>query len=208
MATTNNKNNSSNNNELSTPLIGNDPIDHYDRPQHERDEEQGYMPCSALRMAMGYDEEEQPCHKAADANSWFKNFVVMIILPSLLFLQFGIAFSDSPVQGTTGLPWSMVNSNIVLFVITAALYRQAVQDFQMTCSVALLLFPLILVDAILGLVLCGQVVPAFLVLISSILCLAFFVLANSIRVLVGEKECDEEPAHDELKVGFEPLWTL
>jgi hypothetical protein len=194
---------STNNNELSTPLIGN-------RPQHESDEEQGYMPCSSLIPAMVYDDDDESCQKAAaeDDCQWFNNFVVLIILPALLFLQFGMAFSDSPVEGTTGLQWSVVNSNIVMFVITAGLYRQAVQDFQMTCSVALLLLPEILMDAVLGLVLFGQVVPAFLLLISSMLCLAIFVVANSIRVLVCEKECDEEPVHDELEVGFEPLWSL
>ena len=160
-------------------------------------------------MAMEYDDDEESCHTAAeDANHCLNNFVVLIILPSLLFLQFGMAFSDSPVQGTTGLQWSVVNSNIVMFVITAALYRQAVQDFQMTCSVALLLLPEIVMVAILGLVLCGQVVPAFLVLTSSMLCLALFVVANGIRVLVVEKEWDEEPVHDELEMGFEPLWTM
>jgi hypothetical protein len=193
MASTNN-----NNNKLSTPLIGN-------RPQHERDEEQGYM-------AIVYDDDdddEESCHKAAeDANHWLNNFVVLIILPSLLFLQFGMAFSDSPVQGTMGLQWSVVKSNIVMFVITAALYRQAVQEFQMTCSVALLLLPEILMVAILGLVLCGQVVPAFLVLVSSMLCLALFVVAYTIRVLVVKKEYDEEPVHDELEMGFEPLWAM
>lgn len=198
-------NNSSNDDELSTPLIGN-------RPQHERDEEQGCISCSSLIVAMADDDDDESCHKAAeDDRQWFNNFVVLIILPALLFLQFGMAFSDGPVQGTTGLQWSVVNSNIVMFIITAALYRQAVQEFQMTCSVALLLLPEIIMDAILGLVLFGQILPAFLLLISSMLCLAVFVVANSIRVLVGGKKCDEEPVHDELEVGlegFEPLWSL
>jgi hypothetical protein len=95
-----------------------------------------------------------------------------------------------------------------MFVITAALYRQAVQEFQMTCSVALLLLPEILMDVVLGIVLFGQVVPAFMLLISGMLCLAVFVVVNSIRVLVCEEECEEESVHDELEVGFEPLWTL
>jgi hypothetical protein len=199
MASTNN----SKNIERSTPLIGN-------RPQHERDEEQGYrysMPCSSLMpAAMVYDDDEESCQKATEDDSQrFNNFSVFVIIPALLFLQFGMAFSDNPVQGTTGL---VVNSNIVMFVITAALYRQAVQEFQMTCSVALLLLPEIIMNGILGLVLCGQVVPAFLLLISSVHCLAIFVVANSIRVLVAEKECDEESIHEELEVGFEPLWSL
>jgi hypothetical protein len=192
----------SNNIELSTPLIGN-------RPQHERDEEQGYMPCSSLKPAMVYDDEEESCQKATgDDSQCFNNLIALGILPALLSLQFGMAFSDNPVQGTTGLQWSVVNSNIVMFVVTAALYRQAVQEFQMTCSVALLLLPEIIMNGILGLVLCGQVVPAFLLLISSMLCLAVFVVANSIRVLVAEKECDEESIHDDVEVGFEPLWSL
>jgi hypothetical protein len=199
--------NSSNGNELSTPLIGN-------RPQHESDEEQG-LPCSSLMLATVYeDDDDESCRQKAaeDDSQWFNNFVVLIVLPALLFIQFGMAFTDTRVQGTTGLQWSVVNSNIIMFVITAALYRQAVQDFQMTCSIALLLLPEILMDAVLGLVLCGQVLPAFLLLLCSMLCLACFVVANSIRVLVVEKLCDEESVpdelHDEFGVGFEPLWAL
>jgi hypothetical protein len=195
--------NNSNNIELSTPLIGNGP-------QHERDEEQGFLPCSSLMPAMVYDDddEEESCQEATEDDSqWFNNSVVLIILPALLFLQFGMAFSRNPVQGTTGLQLSVVNSNIVMFVITAALYRRAVQEMT-TCSVQLLLLPEIIMNVVLGLVLYGQVVPAFLILLSSMLCLAVFVVANSIRVLVAEKECVEESIHDELEVGFEPLWSL
>jgi hypothetical protein len=196
-------NNNSNNVELTTPLIGN-------RPQHERDEEQGCMrPFSSLMPAMVYDDdEEESCPEATvDDSQWFNNSVVLVILPALLFLQFGMAFSDNSVQGTTGLQLSVVNSNIVMFVITAALYRQAVQEMT-TCSLSLLLLPEIIMNVILGLVLCGQVVPAFLLLLSSMLCLAFFVVANSIRVLAAGKECNEDSIHDEIDAGFEPLWSL
>lgn len=194
--------NNSNNNNLSTPLIG-----HLPQHESESDEEQGYMQCSSLMLAMVYaDDEESYQKKVDDGCQWFNNFVILVVLPALLFLQFGISFTA---QDTTGLEWSVVNSAIVMFVITAALYRQVVQDFKISCSVTVLLLPEILMNAVLGLVLCGQVVPAFaLLLISSMLCLFVFVVASSIRVLAVEKQCDEESVHDELVEGFEPVWSL
>jgi hypothetical protein len=61
------------------------------------------------------------------------------------------------------------------FVITAALYRRTLQDCQITCLVALL--PEILIDVVLDLVLRGRVVPAFMLRLSSMLCLPVLTLA-------------------------------
>jgi hypothetical protein len=161
----------SNGNELSTPLLGN-------RPQHESDEEQGCISCLSLTLASAYGgEEEESCEKeAVDYDrQWIKTFVNLVVPPTLLFLQFEMAFFMSPVQGTTGLQRSSVTYAIVLFVITAALYRRGVQDCQITCLVVVLL-PEIFMDTVLGLVLCGQVVPAFMLLLSGMQFLAVLTL--------------------------------
>jgi hypothetical protein len=163
--------NNCNDNELSTPLLGNL------LPHHENDEEQGYIPSPSLTLAVVYDDEEASCQRAAeDESQWWGHFVSTIALPTLLFYQFGVAFSMTPVQGTTGLQWSLVSFTIVVFVINAALYRRTLQDCQITCSVAFFL-PEILMDTVLGLVLYGQVVPAFMLLASSTVYLPVSALA-------------------------------
>jgi hypothetical protein len=201
---------SSNANEPSTPLLGK-------RPQHKIDEEQGCIPCPSLTLAIVYDDDdEESCQKAAEDEQQWTNILSAnsVVLLAVFFIQFGIAFFMSPVeQATMGLPqWSVVNYSIVLsLVITTALYRQTVQDFQITCLVA----TVAMVASFLGLVLCGQVVPAFLLLLNSMLCMGVFVAVRSIRFLVDikiktslEEEYDEESVHDEFGVGFEPLWTV
>jgi hypothetical protein len=132
-------------------------------PQHESDEE------PPLTLAIVYGDEETSVPE--DDSQWGEHFVSSVVLPVLLFLQFGMAFSTSHVQGTTGLPlqWSLVNCTIVMFVIAAALYRRAVQDCRITCLVAILL-PDFVMDT-------GQVVPAFMLLLISMLCLAVLTIA-------------------------------
>jgi hypothetical protein len=170
---------SSNVNELSTPLLG-------ERPQHKIDDDQGCIPRSSLTLAIVYDDDkEESCQKAAEDEKQWTNIlsVTSVVLPTLLFFQFGMAFFMSPVDANTGLQqWIMVNYSIIvmLLVVTiAAVYRQTVQDFQITCWVA----TVAMMATFLGLVLCGQVVPALLLLLNSMLCMAVFVEVSSIRFL-------------------------
>jgi hypothetical protein len=131
-------------------------------------------------------EEESDDDSDENKQSTLWNFSTLVVLPTLLFSSFGEAFYLSSANADTGLRWSVVNYSIVMFVIIATLYRRAIQECKITYSVALLL-PEILADIVLGLVLCGQVVPAFWFLLSSILCLAIFGVASSIGVLVVGK---------------------
>jgi cation transport ATPase len=170
---------SSNVNELSTPLLGK-------RPQHESDDDQECIPRSSLTLAIVYDDDkEESCQKAAEDEKQWTNIlsVTSVVLPTLLFFQFGMAFFMSPVDANTGLQqWTMVNYSILvmLLVVTiAALYRQTVQDFQITCLVA----TIAIMATFLGLLICGQVIPAFLLLLNSMLCMAVFVEVSSIRFL-------------------------
>jgi hypothetical protein len=185
-------------NDLSTPLLSNLPHD------HERDTE-GCMPCSH-KLAAADDEESND--DSSQHAGWFDNCG----LPAILFLQFGMAFSMCQVGADKCLCWSLVHYSIVMFVMAAALYRRSVKDCNLTCSVAFLL-PEILVAIVMGLVLFGKVVPASLVLMCGMLCLAFFVVASYIQVLFvtkasPEEDCDEELQRDELEVGFEPVQTV
>jgi hypothetical protein len=192
-------------NELAAPLLGN-------LPQHERDadayDEEGGMSCCSLKLVVADDDD--------DGISEYKNncveMVAMLVLPALMFLQFGMAFYMSKVEPDTGLRWSVVNYSIVWFVITATLYRQALKHCKVTFSVAVLL-PEILMDIILSLVLFGKVVPAYVVLLCGMLCLALFGVASSIHLLFvakasPEEDCDEELLRDEFEVGLEPVQTV
>jgi hypothetical protein len=169
----------SNVNEVSTPLLGK-------RPQHESDDDQGCIPRSSLSLAIVYDEEEEEsCQKAAEDEKQWTNIlsVTSVVLPALLFFQFGTAFFIYPVEANTGLQqWIMVNCIILVMLLgvtIAALYRQTVQNFQITCWVA----TVALMATFLVLVSCGQVVPALLLLLNSMLCMAVFVAVSSIRFL-------------------------
>jgi hypothetical protein len=65
-------------------------------------------------------------------------------------MRCGVAFLTSHVVVTTVLSCSVVNCSIFLFVITAAIYRQAIKDFKPTCF-AVILLPDILLNTMLGL---------------------------------------------------------
>jgi hypothetical protein len=197
-------------NDLSAPLLR-------ELSQHESDadgayDEKGCLPYS-LKINFDEDKDEESDYDGSQCNGWCDklvnlvvleeeadyysdgssenalwcdNFVALVFLPALLFLSFGEAFYTTSVDADTGLRWSAVNCSIVMFVVIATLYRQALHECKITCPVALLL-PEILMDIVLGLVLCSQVAPAFWLLLSSIVCLGAFAVASSIYVLVLAK---------------------
>jgi hypothetical protein len=178
---------SNNNNSLSAPLLVNEQ--HQDECECDQDDrDQGCLGCT---LTIVYDDSEEEEEDENDEQSpsawWFDNCVVWVVLPALLFLQFGMCFYMTSVEATAGLRWSVVNYSIVLFVITAILYRQSAKDCKLTNSAAILL-PEILMDIILGLVLFDKVVAAFLFMLGSMLCLSLFVVLSSIRILIVTKD--------------------
>jgi hypothetical protein len=234
-------------NDLSTPLLGNlsphegdadnDLLGNisqhedymyadYEYDEEEEEEKGCSMPCS-LKIVYddGEEEEESKDSKSScedESSGLFDDLAVSAALPFLLFLQFGIAFSsasrvDASTTTTTGLSWSVVNYNVVLFVITSSLYRQAVKSSCTTlkCS-ALVLLPEIITNIVLSLVMIDKIVAAFWLLLSSMLCLVFLglvlTLASSIDIWfkvvtkssssTGEDEDDEDVDEDELDVSF------
>jgi hypothetical protein len=197
--------------ELSEPLLGGSQqeraceFDGNDEVVHEEvDEERGGCIGCTISIAFEDDDEEED-GKDGKVFSWFDHVVVWIILPALLFLQFGMAFYMSNVEAVTGLRWSVVNYSIVLFVVTAVLYRQAAVDCKWTSSFAILL-PEILMDVILGMVLFDKIVMAFLFMLLSMLGLAMFVVVCSIRVLVvlsmEDKDDDDDVEEKKLAVSL------
>ena len=132
------------------------------------------------------DEEACGCAVLCEAQdhefSWTEILILWIILPLLLFVQFGLAFYSDP-EGCLGLRWSIVSLSIVLYTITAWLYRQACRDCQLSQSLVLLL-PEVCMDVVLGLILFDRIVPAFFVLLFGMLFLALFVVVSSVRILL------------------------
>ena len=197
---------------LSEPLLGDSQqereeydynVDLNDEVREADEEHGGCLGCH-VSIVFEDDDDESRCNgKQGKVFSWFDHVVVWIILPALLFLQFGMAFYMSNVEAVTGLRWSVVNYSIVLFVVTAVLYRQAAVDCKWTSSFIILL-PEILMDVILGMVLFDKIVMAFLFMLLSMLGLAMFVVVCSIRVLVvlsmdndGEEEHEVKDSKEE-----------
>ncbi|EEC48189.1 predicted protein [Phaeodactylum tricornutum CCAP 1055/1] len=104
-----------------------------------------------------------------------------IILPILLFVQFGLAFTDEA-QSTQDLQWKIVNFSIALFVVTSWLFRHACRDINPS-SLAIPLLPEMMMGIVLGLVLFGKVVLGFFFLLVSMLCLALFVAISCLWLL-------------------------
>jgi hypothetical protein len=199
---------------ISEPLLGDsqqereceDNVDLNDMVREADEEHGGCFGCTVSIVFEDDDDDEAGSNSKngedGKAFSWFDHVVVWIILPALLFLQFGMAFFMSDVEVVTGLRWSVVNYSILLFVATSVLYRQAAVDCKWTSSFIILL-PEIIMDVILGLVLFDKIVMAFLFMLVSMLGLAIFVVVCSIRILVlssmnnGDDEDDDE--EDEVK---------
>jgi hypothetical protein len=118
---------------LSEPLLGDsqqereecgDNVDLHDEVREADEEHGGCLGCS-VSIAFEDDDDEAGSNgkngQDGKVFSWFDHVVVWIILPALLFLQFGMAFYMSNVEAVTGLRWSVVNYSIVLFVKFAKL---------------------------------------------------------------------------------------
>jgi hypothetical protein len=135
---------------------------------------EGCMPYSLKLVVTGDDDDDDDDEESNDDSTQYDWWFDICVLPALLFLQFCMAFSTCHVGADKGLCWSFFCYSIVMIVVIAALYRRAVKDCNLTCSVAFLL-PEILVIIAMGLVLFGKILPSFMILLSSMLCLAVFI---------------------------------
>ena len=158
---------------LQTPLVGTELTS-------EEDEESTTVGCA---IGTSYGKEQDDEGEEDDISfTCCDNIIVCIVLPTLLFVQFAMAFKTGGEALRKVLDWSVVNYSIVLFVITSWLYRSACRDCKIRNSI-LLLLPEIIVDVILGLVLFDKTAVGFMVMLCSMLALALFVMLTSIHIL-------------------------
>jgi hypothetical protein len=198
-------------NDISIPLLRNLP-----RHEHKRDEQFADYDeevCMRGSESIAHDSSPEESHneKSGDQSRiswWFDSCVLSIVVCFLVFLQFGIVFYTTPVEATTGLRWSMVIYRIVLNVLSTVLYRQSLKDCDMSYAATLLL-PEILIDTMLYLVLFDKGVATFWLLLAGMLCLALFVAANRIRLLLivpsasnDEDTADLKQTQDKFAVSF------
>jgi len=186
---------------LHTPLVGTELT-----TTSEEEEENTMVGC-AIGISYGKEQDDED----EDDDSSFTccdNIIVWIVLPVLLFVQFAMAFKTGGEALRQVLSWSVVNYSIVLFVITSWLYRSACRDCKLRNSI-LLLLPEIVVDVILGLVLFDKTVLGFMVMLSSMLGLALFVMLTSIHILCFKDKSSLSEDKLILKIGLlrEPLPT-
>lgn len=178
---------------LSRPLLG---VEREVEVAHPVDEQQ--------------EEEEQGCCDV-HTTTYCDNFILWLVLPALLFVQFAIAFRLEEQQHPSTdhhdhysihtLEWSTVNYSIVLFVLSSYLFRRTLQETVECCnetasfwlnSTVLFLLPEIIMDILLALVLFGQVVPAFLVMVVCTMGLSLYVVLQSFQTLVYGVDKDEQ----------------
>lgn len=102
------------------------------------------------------------------------NYLLSFVLHVLLIDYFVVA---------TGLRWSIVSFNIILFVMISIIYRQAIKVCKPTSS-AVILLPEILHVVILSPMLFDNVDAAFFFMLISILCLAVSVAVIRFRTSI------------------------
>jgi len=127
------------------------------------------------------------------SQSCWDNIILWIILPILIFIQFGISFS---VQKETphSLQWSTVNWSIVLFCVASYIFRRAIDDVTRWLS----LLPEIIMDVLLAMVLCGAVELAFLTMVTSTIVLSLYVVVHSIHTLWQHGQDDDESEKEDV----------
>lgn len=170
--------------ELKQPLLDLEDVA-IERTQHHRPKNELDVEHHVSSVAVQVEEELEE-----DRSACSEDFIMWVILPTLLFSQFGMAFLMHD-DRTATMSWTIVNLSIVLFVITAWLYRHACHDANIK-TIALLLLPEILMDVVLGLVLFDRVALGFMVLLISMLCLSSFVVVSTAIFLYFGKKAETE----------------
>ena len=156
--------------DLSVYLLGNHQLKRDDENDLECDEEEGCMPSCSPKIL--YDELEEDYSQSSSSDKNEHHYLLsLFILHVLLFETFGVALYASHI-------WLDVNCSIILFVIISFIYKQAIKDccYKPTRSTVFFL-PELLQIKMLSLVIFDKVDAALLLLLISILCLAFWVAA-------------------------------
>ena len=126
----------------------------------------------ACRQIQSADDEQE--------SSCCSDSVLRCILYMLMVLQFGQAFYvKHDLALTTTTSFGMVLLSVLLFALTARLYRFSARDVHVTSPAVVLLLPEIIVNIILCLILVDQSTMAFALLLTSMFVLSIFVVVVS-----------------------------
>jgi hypothetical protein len=158
--------------------------------------------------------EDDDCQR-----SWCDLFIVWILLPGLLVLQFGCALGNHTPDGDFG--WNEIAYSVFTFVVTMYLFELSVHEtleFQPSAPLhhhSLILVPELAMDITLILLLFDRANAAYIFFQSSVLAMSLFVMISSMYTLfvVGCCEArqdslsdasDEEQDHPDRREDYIP----
>lgn len=132
------------------------------------------------------DDEEEDNVDVKFKSCFFNYSSIWFILPLLLFLQFGLVFTNSEEQDReqlNQLNWNIVNYLIVLFVIASYLYRRVLRANNCE-SLIMNLVPDIAVDIILGLVFFHYILYGYHFMILTTIYMSIYSLVKGCSLIV------------------------
>lgn len=143
------------------------------------------------------DEQVDTLKKSTEQSSIWERFLTMA-LPLLLFVQFGIFFYIHDDSVST-LHWAVVNSSILLYMLTTHLYQKSLEWMGCFDYTFLILLPELVVVICMALCCFGShVVVAFLLLVVTKVILALIVVVvHAYRLFLDD---DDEEDDDSMVV--------
>jgi hypothetical protein len=158
---------------LQSPLLGVMPC--------EVDQEQYIVTADIAAVLVDDVEEQQEEEQKDDSQSCYNLLIIWVVLPLLLFVQFGIRFAAHD-ETTSNLSWSIVNISILLFCLTVGLYRATCIDTKMNNkSFIVMLLPEIILNAVLILVMLNKTPEAFCTLLLGMELLSSLAIVATVR---------------------------
>lgn len=148
--------------------------------------------------------QQEDCvrHSALDSEFSVPDIILNLALHVLLCIQFGIFFWFQD-DSVTDLSWAMVNGSVAMYLVTTYLYRECLHWAGVSHEFSMLL-PEVMIVVTMGLCCFYDMLPAFLVLILTKLCLAVFVvIVNLYRLLtdgLDEEHCDQQLLEQETRL--------
>jgi hypothetical protein len=181
-----------------------DTVDSDDCSYDSDDDEEIASGCTLTCTVNSTDDDDEDNSQESIRRCLVDHWIILLVLPTLLVIQFGLAFSAIKEEQdnnnkTTGvmiqnqfihIDWTTVNYTIVLFMIASYLFRRAITTSNCTW-ILIHLLPEIFMDIILGLVLFRYIVTAFLVMVSATCLMALYSAFSSCRLFIQYEIIDE-----------------
>lgn len=191
---------------LQAPLLGVKPDNELDQEHHIRSADIAVLAASPPPHLVKYEdadeveEQDSSCYRVfcTEEDSYcYDVFIIWVVLPFLLFVQFGVAFLAHD-ENTSNMSWSIVNVSIVLFALTVWLYRESCIDGKIE-SCLMVLLPEIILNTVLILILVNETPFAFYTLLLGMEILSVLAIIATVRFLycTRHQEIDEERDDDE-----------